>query len=303
MWLAIFAYFGLTGRLEIFFDSMVTYNLYYSSGALLSILNGVPYLLGDSKLAFVGRFAPALLFVLAAYFLGRRRLSERNSRLFIAYLVSTYIAVAMPGRFYSHYFQLWLPPFAIGIGWAVSRMRDCKVKVPHIATGMAAIALAILIASEAPSYFFSPDQLSEANYGKHDIHVYQLARRLHPLLQENESVAQIGAEPGFYFALGKMSPIAMMFTIHLEGPLGRQLENRVLSDLRRNTPQLLILDENQWAFWIHGRQHPNLVAMIQSDYIEWPSLNSDTGYRVLLRKGGSLEARMGRLGPEHAHAE
>ncbi len=110
-WSAMFGYFAITDRFEIFRETMITYNRYYAGNLFLNIiapLKGRAELLIDvlKPLAVLAVVGP----VLALW------VNRRTGALLIAFIISAWITVGMPGQFYRHYYQLLLPPLILGTG-------------------------------------------------------------------------------------------------------------------------------------------------------------------------------------------
>jgi hypothetical protein len=91
-WVALLSYFAVAGRFEIFWETMVTYNRYYSGNLLLNIiapLKGKAEILIDvlKPLAVLAAAGPILAFIT----------NRRRGALLIAFILSTWITVACPG--------------------------------------------------------------------------------------------------------------------------------------------------------------------------------------------------------------
>jgi hypothetical protein len=104
-WTAMFGYFAITNRFEIFWQTIITYNRYYSGNLFLNViapLKGRAELLIDvlKPLAVLAVIGP----VLALW------VNRLTGALLIAFMISAWITVGMPGQYYPHYYQLWLPP-------------------------------------------------------------------------------------------------------------------------------------------------------------------------------------------------
>ena len=68
-------------------------------------------------------FSQYLLFALPALaltILAPFRVPWRERLMLIGLLLGTHLAVALPGQFHWHYYQLWFVPLSIGAGWEVA---------------------------------------------------------------------------------------------------------------------------------------------------------------------------------------
>src|SRR5262249_5308972 len=131
-------------------------------------------------------------FVFGAVF-GPRRLWL----LLVAFLAGTHLAVVLPGQFHPHYFQLFLPPLAIGVGWAVGSLRKilpARLSAAPFAVG-AAVCLVIAVL-ELPSYQLSAEIWSQKKYGRVFVDADHLASRIAHLLPADATFYEWGSETG-----------------------------------------------------------------------------------------------------------
>src|SRR5207302_9306313 len=85
----------------------------------------------------------------------------------LSFALATHIAVLLPGRSFPHYYQLWLPPLAIGGGWSVSFLkRILPAAFSRLAYIVAGATCGILLMLELPYYRLSAEIWSINKYGK-----------------------------------------------------------------------------------------------------------------------------------------
>ena len=113
-WAVVFIAFFIIGEFDDFRMAVFDYNREYAGDIFkniaVSLLPGywTPWLLPYGWL---------LLSVLTfSIFLATNR-RDRKAGIILAYFVGTWLAVALPGKFFPHYYQLLLPPIAIVAGW------------------------------------------------------------------------------------------------------------------------------------------------------------------------------------------
>lgn len=273
-WITLIGYFAVTGRFSVFYDAMVSYNRYYSgdlsANLVAPIHGGVGFLMDFmTPLAVVGVVGLILSFF-------RNRLI---AGLLAAYMASSWIAIALPGRFSVHYFQLWLPPLVVGSGWALGYLassKDIRLKVAAVAAG--AVVLAMLIFSETGQYEtvaarnWTP-AVTALNAGS------ETAGKINGLLNDGETFFLWGNTPNLYLLTGRRPPAAILFDAHLrESPLSERLSERVRSDLNREQPELLVAETGRAAV-------PDWIA---KDYEPVPIFSDTSAYSIFARRGGRL---------------
>ena len=273
-WAALTGYFAVTGRYSVFYDAMVTYNRYYSGDLranLFAPINGGTEFLMDFMvpLAVVGSVGLVLTFFK----------NRRLAGLLAAYLVSSWIAIALPGRFSVHYFQLWLPPLVVGAGWAIGHYafsQDLRFKIGALVAG--ALLAALLIFNQTAQYeSVAAHQWTPAlvvlNAGD------DTATQINGLLKDDETFFLWGNTPNLYLLTKRRPPAAVLFDAHLrDSPIFEQLADRVSGDLARERPELLVTEN----------ERPPVPDWIAKDYEPVPIYQDPNFYSIFARRGGRI---------------
>jgi len=296
VWAAVFAYFAATGRLGIFYDTIFKYAGYYAQSRGGNFLTNI---LGGLKYEFFARAmksTPVLIILTAAgtiYALAKG--PRRPWLLLIGFLIGAYFAVALPGRYYNHYYQLWLIPLVVGAGWAVST-RNSKLKAQNLKLKVAAGALGmiILLCFVLPQYQYSADEWSIQKQGPQYLIAKRVAKELDKMLASGETLYVLGIDPGLYFWSGRRPPTGVIWSTDLaNNPLAEQHTKRALADLEREKPEVLV----SMLLAQVPANHP-LVLWAQKQYIPLPG-NPDRGsidnlpfLRIFIRRDGKLAARL-----------
>jgi len=211
---------------------------------------------------------------------------QRPWFLLIAWLVGAHIAVLLPGQFFAHYYQLWLPPLAIGCGWAIALLGRTEL-LKNSRWLRCAIPLAVvsaLLAIELPSYFLPPDAWSFRKYGPIFVEAERVAGKVDSLLEPTETFYEWGSETGLYFASGRRPPTGIFFADPLlTGPLRDELWLRVAAELDRAKPDVIVLEKSAMART--PRSHP-VLAWIKQQY---RPISKGGMFLVLARKGSRVE--------------
>lgn len=234
-WIALALWLVSEGSLAAFRDAVFTYNAAYAGSPLRNVLRGLQpkwlqSLASDELLPLV---------LLAGFGLSRvRRRLTRTTIVVMAWIAATHVMVAAPGKFWPHYFQLWLPLLATLAGAALT----AATSRPRVVAAATLAFAAILIAAQLPAYRLSPEAWSERKYGSVFVDSRAAAHAIDALLAPGETFYQWGAETGLYFYTRRSPPSGAFFHLPLlDGPLAQSLTDRVLHDLERTRPELVVV--------------------------------------------------------------
>jgi 4-amino-4-deoxy-L-arabinose transferase-like glycosyltransferase len=297
-WGLTFAYFAVTGRFRIFYDTIFTYARYYAQSRggnfFANILKGLTH----KSFSLAMKSTPVLLvFTAAGIIFGLLKGSRRHWLLLLAFVLAAYLAVALPGRFYNHYYQLWLCPLVVGAGWAVATIggKD-KPKLTPLRYIAGVVGFVILLGFVLPQYKFPPDEWSARKQGPQYITVKEIATELDQLLKPDETLYVLGINPGFYFWPKRRPPTGVIWSPDMaDNPLAEAHTKRALADLEREKPEIFVVN------LLHAQVPPDhpVVKWAQANYMPLPgNPNRGTWYgrpffRILIRRGGKLAARLG----------
>lgn len=274
-WILMFGYFAASNRFEIFYKTIVAYNSHYSGNILANVfapLQGRTELFLD----FMNPLAVCVIIGLVFTFFSNRR----QAALLAAFAASTWIAIALPGRFYTHYFQLWLPPLIVGSSWAIGHFAASE----KIQLRLASYAAGVILAGFLIFNQISPYQSALANDWTPFINPpliagEETARQINSLLIEDETFLVWGNTPNLYFLSGRKPPTAVLFQQHLnESPVSATLITRVKADLARERPEILIVESGK----------PPAPDWIAQDYEPIPIFQNKNTYTFYRRRGGRL---------------
>lgn len=289
-WIAVFAGYYVHGTLRDFWRTVFVYNTYYSSlggsGIVSNILEGLrPSLLLPRAMRVL---LPAAILAGAGLVCVRRRRVSVPVVCLGGYLAATLVAVAMPGQFAAHYYQLWSPPLCIGAGWgamALSRRLGRAARNPRFAHAPVVALLLCTAAIALPPYAFNAAEWSRMKYGADPAVEIQTGHAIRKLLKPGETFYQWGTTIGLHFAAQTPLPSGVFFVQPLlGGPQQEECTQRLIGNLEQTRPELVVMD---------GRDMP---PMTRHPVVQWFARNYDemgrdpvTGrFRLLCRKGGRL---------------
>jgi 4-amino-4-deoxy-L-arabinose transferase-like glycosyltransferase len=279
------AYFAAGGRWTVYWDTLVVHNRAYAGPLLPNLREG----LRPARL-----FAPVLRDVLplavtmaAGALLALRSGGSRRVALLAAWLVSIPFVVSAPGKFYAHYYQLWLPPLCIGAGWALDAVAR-RARRPALVAAVAGTAVVLALAWRiAPQYAMPADAWSEAKYGDVFLRSREMALQADAMIGPGETFFQWGNEPELYLYTGRTPPAGVLWAQYMQyGPLRIQLRSRALTQLSRADPQLVVFSRDQppptgaLGAWFRDRYDPH------------PLLHRRAGFSFWVRRGGALQRRL-----------
>ena len=256
----VMTWFVLRSGLDAVWGAVVRYNTAYASG-------GVTHKLVE--LIKIGTHLPAaslvVLGLLAASAAGALSIMEQHQRRhIIALLIGTTVAIAAPGRFYPHYYQLLLPILVVAAAVGLAH----GLRGGGLRRAGAVAALVILVAIEAQWLRLSPDEWSRRKYGETFLDERRLGHELEAYVAPGQPFWQLGTLPGLYLLTQTVPASGVLYDGPLrEGsPIRKQLSRRVKADLTDSTPRWMVIragrDDREVMHWL--RQRYRLVAPTQS---------------------------------------
>jgi len=297
-WIAFFVYFAMTGRFKIVYTTMFIYPGYYSGNMFKNLW---------TSLALSNLFPRQMLFTSALVFLSLlsgvivwMKRSPRPGAMLLAYAVATQLTIGITGMFYPHYYQLWLPILAVGAGWSVVLLRHVIKQEyaqwrQHV---FAVIALVSMMPSEIWVYRMDPEHWALQAYGEVYVNSERLGHEINNILEPGETLYVLGDEPVFYFVTQRRPATGVFFLQALaSGPLAQELTTRVVNDLVRNPPDLVVIMSDavgpKTVSSDHatlGPDHPLLVWILQNYHCP-PGKEGHKFFAICARPGSPLDQR------------
>jgi hypothetical protein len=296
-WAVTLLYFTVTGRFTIFYKTVVGFCLYYANSANYQystsmFVNLIRGLSPENVLPANASFLLPL-FILSltglGVNLGKR---QRPWFLFLALIPSVYIVIALPGKFWPHYYQIWFPVLSVGAAWSLEWIYQKKSFV--FASVLGVLSVGIVGAHEWKWYPLTPLQCSEVKYG--DYYAYQDAgsKVINLLLLPTETFYEWDAYPMFYASAGRGLSVGNLSGVTLfTSPMSPELIQKVISDLEVRKPELVIMDrETAWSFDVRAVVRHPVTLYLSSHYIPFLSCGPNNRFSFCALKGGALEQRL-----------
>jgi hypothetical protein len=260
---ATLGYFAVTGRFQVFWEVMIDAGPNYAAYAWQDILENLarPPIAGDRiSLGVAVAVAPWLVVAVLAWL---DRDHRRSWVLLGAYAFSALIAVALPGNFYAHYFQLLVPPLCLGLGWLAALFaKQARGFLVIGAPALVGLCLAMVFAYEASSFRMPADMLLRGTYQELYLETQTLGRRLGDALNDDEILYQWGEESGLYWYSGKRPTASVLRWPLVSGPQAERLTQQTLRSLIAQPPDLIVVVNRILE---HNESHP-VFEWIRSHY-------------------------------------
>jgi hypothetical protein len=288
VWAIITGYFAATGRGWIICQTLFVAPRSYSGGMMHNLLASLRPSNAISKYLLFALPAVALTLVAAA----RRQGSvpTRAWRLFLGLCIGTHLAVAMPGAFAAHYYQLCFVPLAIGAGWGAAAISETlNGRRQWLAPAATSLALLAMLYPQLDWYRLTGEQWARRQHG--DIYMWVVAavRDADRMLLAKEEFFMWNDEAYAYVLADRRVPATALWREHtVNGPLAGYLTERTLDDLRRQPPELIIL----WGEAPSPADHP-ILTWTKANYDPLP--NEGRSHFPLffqVRRGGALQQRL-----------
>jgi hypothetical protein len=296
-WLATGAYFAARGHFADFYQAVFTYNHFYSSHywsdnntvSSQSLVGNLVNSILPDELApqFLSLATTLAVFTAAGAVRGAIFDPRRPWILLLGLGVGTHLAVALPGQWRAHYYQLWLPVLAIGAGWAAAAKLapDARRIVRWAPSVAASAAVVLLLAQQVSLYQVPPEAWSRLKYGDTFVMEQKLGRELGTLLAPGETFYEWGAETGLYFESRHSPPSGAFYVFPLvEGPAASPLTARTLADLDRWSPTMFVVN---LSFRPRTR-HP-VMDWAEGRYVAMAGTVDRGTYVLLVRRGSRLD--------------
>ena len=216
IWFAVFIYFAVLGRFSDLWNAVFLFNLSYSESIFGNILEFTATLGLFSGPNFAELHAIGLLSILWLV-LSPGSYGPLRRSFFIIVLIGIVIEVASPGKFYMHYYQLFLPILCILSPLALSALfnsldkRYAKLSV-IVPVAVFLIAITHIAYYQVKYLRVSPNELSIRKYGDPaPLQAESMGRYIGKSTGPCESVYEWGKDTGIYFYSQRRAAAGIIF--------------------------------------------------------------------------------------------
>jgi hypothetical protein len=253
---AVMTWAVLNAGFEAVWDALIRYNMAYKQGALIANLfglKGIGYHLPTSSVVVIGLLAIAAVS-------GLFRMETKDRRCVLAVILGSVLAVAAPGRFFPHYYQLLLPSLVLAAAVGLS-----KALINPAARRFAAITLlAALVVIQVRSLRLPPDEWSRRKYGDVFLDELRLADYVRAYVRPGDTFWQLSSHPGLYLLTETVPASGVIYDYPLlaGSPVRHRLAARVKADLTERPPTMALIRmghlgkvESGFGAWIRHNYH------------------------------------------------
>lgn len=234
-WLGIFLYFFLNGNFSYFYECVFQYNKEYI-GVISDNLLPIEQIYDKAPNNLVWIFSPYLILGVVGLFYQHK--SIRKTLIFTCYLLSTFLMVMIPGKYYPHYYTLLIPVILL----LASEGMRCISK--NYAMHFLLISLLPFLIIEVPILLKPSAEISKMKY-HYDLsfdNTRTYALFLKEKVPSNYKLLNIGYDTGLFF-YSKLSPSTSLFyDFPLTEKSGRLA--RVFKEFEANPPEIIVTRNN-----------------------------------------------------------
>lgn len=242
IWSGVALYFAACGIFADFWYWNVVFIKKYCeapgfAGHLLGLRMHLPNLVEQLPIWLMARFAISPL----------SQSSMRSSGSPIVFLLlASLVSVALPGRYFPHYFILLLLPLSILAGIGFNYLLTFRTITNRIGMLLVATAWLGLAVIEFPWYVsYSPAEVVQRQYPYADFyHFALLAEDIRKKTTPRDTIFQWGWEPEVYFISNRRSATRFIAVVFVGGaPDSDEATKQLINDLRTKKPRCIIVSK------------------------------------------------------------
>ncbi len=255
VWAGFFSYFALSGRFEDFFEAVFSHNLYYSQNILQNIwtfFSQPRTFLGSSMIETRSLGVLTLLW----FFLSRKEYGPLPRAYLVLLPAGLIVALASPGQFYMHYYQLLLPAFCILPALFISDIFRVLKGRGEVAASFVVVAVFLatagyLVYQQVRFLKMTPNEISIKKYGPSFLQAKQMGLYMKEKTSPCETIYEWGKDTGIYFYSQRSAAAPVIFISHFfEGSPQGMLKRRrqTYESIKASPPAYIIY--NTHTRWV-----------------------------------------------------
>lgn len=229
------AYFCLNGLAAEYFHAVVGANLVYVTDR-----PSLAYVLAHVPRSFIIPIGAIALGTVVAW-----RRGDRRTALVVAWAAAALIDVALPGKFFPHYFLLMMAPAALLAGHVAAALRDVLGRQRPLAAVTASVV--VLLACNPVGVY--ADSMKARGFRQHDAPA-MVAGVIGEGLKPGESIFVFNYQPVVYFLTGAELPTRHVLPADWSWrytAVTRVDPLKELDSVFRTRPQYVVFLDNDWA--------------------------------------------------------
>lgn len=290
-WAGVIYYLQLTGSFSGFVVMLTKLGAAYSDSPLHNLVRGAEpgRILGRARKPYW----PLVIAMAAALWVSRGNRGDIPvKRLLWAVAIATWLAVSLPGKFWNHYYQLWMPLLCIWGGWALLRLYEAESgsKWLNRKTGRCLAALVLAFYGIRSGLALAHPAPRERILNKQQVRMEprELGQELAKLTTDQDRIYVWGKEsrvnfyakrrPGCSVDLSAFLPQKKLFPAGF--PLADVFLQQFLRDMEATKPVFVVMENGE------DTGGP-AFQYIQQHYVTAPAF-SGHGFTVLVRRGARI---------------
>jgi hypothetical protein len=298
-WVGCVAWFWSQGTFAEFYDCVFVYNRHYVGNVFHNLYEA--YHTGH-KSYLLAVTLPCLLVPFAAPRLDR---AQRTGWLMLAaWAVGCYIANALPGRWQEYQLEIWMPMYALALGVMFAGLCWGEIERPRIwRWALLAMAVAPLVYRATHPHQYGTAPWSVYDTGNIEYVLRHSSRdasvALNKILLPGERMYALGV-PGescavhFQTQQSPASGVFFDFPLRAGRPSAEKLEARVIRDLERDPPDLIVLSSVRFlALFEHKRTDwaQRLIPWVSEHYSR-RGVDPTGHFLLFARRGSAIDQRL-----------
>ena len=235
-WAGLAVELAATGRLAAAVDVLFVQNLSYGGNLLANLAEAfTPFRLVPSFMLWA--IGPVVL--VAAALALRAVPTSRGWLVCGGWAAGAFVTVALPGQFWPHYYQVWIPLACVAGGWAAGGLARSPRPLGRVTV---VAALTLMAARQAQWFAVAPYDWADRKYpGRNFAEQDYLGRRLASILRPGETFWVLGSDLTIYFTAGHSPPSGVIYMEPLLDPYNGRVVDHLMADLQRTNPPLVVV--------------------------------------------------------------
>lgn len=259
LWAATALYFAATQRFAEFYEAVITFNLSYSAGDEAFLSRFVTFFTPERH-PFVFTSALPLWIVSAAasglIFIDAVRRPNQTAVALLALILASYLAAALPGHFWPHYYYLLIAPLTLATASGLAELAG-RVPARAMAAWLPAVGVVLWLGiTEYRSYLSQPPfGITVTRYNSRDFWGRAIGEKVSQVTNPEDAIFVFGNEAAiYYYAQRRSASRYTMITAIDPAYAGASAHReRLMSDLQRTKPRLIIVlfDQEPFPAWMN----------------------------------------------------
>lgn len=246
-WILLFAWYSFTGRFTLLFNALIGDSIHYAAAAHNNHGLAFNFVTGLKPSRLLPWFQLPFLFLYLSLIAGVAinifKLKEARWFIVTGWFIGTWLSVCFPGKFFSHYYMLWLPIIAIGPGILFDLMDKRPNKFGQtIKLVIVFMVLALAVRQAYKVATIAPVEAVRLKYGELGAifaETRDLGQKIAHLRSKKISIFEIGVS-GLYFYANATPPSRFVDSLYVT-----MQPDQYVSYMRKyiaaNPPELLVV--------------------------------------------------------------